>query len=404
MLYTIIGGLWAVIITDVLQFVILTAAVLIVVPLALQSAGGWSTFRAEAPAEFFQWFNEEYSIGFLIAFAIYNMIFIGGNWSYVQRYTSVKTPQSARKVGYLFAGLYVLAPLLWMLPPMIYRTMNADLAGLENEGAYLLICKEVLPVGMLGLMLGGMIFATASSVNTTLNLLAAVVTNDIYKPLRPGATQTEEMRVARLSTLVLGLLTIGVALLIPMVGGIVEVVLSVGAVTGCSLYGPPVWALFSRRQTGQSILLCTVISLGINLFFKFGAPVSLGVELTRGNEMLLGAITPFALLATYELWAIYNQRISHQFLAYTEHRSGYTTAPLSEDDSSQQNTYGLSVLAITLGVVGLLIIGLSAAAQKAAWMVLITGLAIFLIAIIIHPHFQKWIGPNQPAKQKKIEV
>ena len=64
---------------------------------------------------------------------------------------------------------------------MLYRVMNPDLAGLENEGAYLLICKAVLPVGMLGLMLGGMVFATASSVNTTLNLSAAVLTNDIYK-------------------------------------------------------------------------------------------------------------------------------------------------------------------------------------------------------------------------------
>lgn len=44
-----------------------------------------------------------------------------------------------------------------MLPPMIYRVLNPELSGLADEGAYLLMCKEALPSGLLGLMLGGMI-------------------------------------------------------------------------------------------------------------------------------------------------------------------------------------------------------------------------------------------------------
>ena len=156
---------------------------------------------------------------------------------------------------------------------------------------------------MLGLMLGGMIFATASSVNTTLNLSAAVLTNDIYKLLRPNADNRQIMKVARLSTILFGLGTIGVALLVPAAGGIVEVVLSVGAVTGCSLYGPPIWALFSKRHTGRSILACTLLALGINVIFKFVTPYTIGLKLSRAEEMLAGAIIPFALLAAYELWA-----------------------------------------------------------------------------------------------------
>ena len=391
-LYTAIGGLWAVIITDVLQFVILTAAVIIVVPLTLQAVGGWQSFTTNAPEDFFNWYNEEYSIGFLFAFAIYNMIFIGGNWAYVQRYTSVRNTESASKVGYLFAGLYLIAPLLWMLPPMLYRVMNTDLAGLENEGAYLLVCKQVLPVGMLGLMLGGMVFATASSVNTTLNLLAAVVTNDIYKPLWPKASQTTTMRVARVSTVMLGLLTIGVALLIPSMGGIVEVVLSVGAVTGCSLYGPPIWALFSKRQTGKSILLITAISLGINLFFKFLSPIFFDFGLSRAGEMLWGAITPFILLGLYELWAISQGKISTQFNTYGK---SHTYIPTQENLSvgqEDQNTFGMNVLANTLGVVGLLIIGLGFLAQRSIILVLITGGLILVAALLIHPKYRNYFS------------
>src|SRR5690606_5874516 len=117
-LYTVVGGLWGAMITDVIQFIVLTAAVIIVVPLAFDRIGGVEGFFAQAPAEYFLPVTQEYSWLFLLAFGIYNGIFIGGNWAYVQRYTSVDSPKSARKVGYLFAALYLFSPFIWMLPPM----------------------------------------------------------------------------------------------------------------------------------------------------------------------------------------------------------------------------------------------------------------------------------------------
>ena len=187
-IYVAIGGLWAVVVTDVLQFIILTAAVIIVVPLSLDKIGGISEFFTAAPDTFFNLVNSEYTWGFIIAFGIYNLFFLGGNWAYVQRYTSVRTPRDAQKVGWLFSALYVISPILWMLPPMIYRIYNPELAGLADEGAYLMMCKTALPAGMLGMMLGGMIFATASSLNATLNISSGVFTNDIYKYLRPNSS------------------------------------------------------------------------------------------------------------------------------------------------------------------------------------------------------------------------
>ena len=132
-LYVSAGGLRAVVVTDVLQFVILTAAVLIVVPLSFREVGGVSEFLNNTPEGFFKAFSGEFSPMFIIAFAVYNMFFLGGNWSYVQRYTSVNKPADARKVGLLFGLLYLIAPVLWMLPPMIYRGMNPELSGLADE-------------------------------------------------------------------------------------------------------------------------------------------------------------------------------------------------------------------------------------------------------------------------------
>jgi len=382
LLYTVVGGLWAVIITDVLQFVILTAAVIIVVILSVKSVGGFNEFVHKVPENFFDWTNKEYSWWFIAAFAIYNTIFIGGNWAYVQRYTSVKDVKDAKKVGLTFGWLYLLSPFIWMLPPMIYRVINPSLSGLENEGAYLLICKEVLPVGMLGLMLGGMIFATASSVNTTLNLAASVITNDIYKVLKPNASLKSTMQVAKLSTFLFGIGTIIVALIVPAAGGIVNVVLSIGAVTGCSLYGPPIWALFSKRHSGKSILYISVISLLINIGFKFFSEMIFGTPLSRANEMLLGALLPLALLFFYELYAKSQNKISQDYINYSKLTK---EDAIVETSSTEQNTFGLKVLATTLAVVGILILILGLFADNSTELVLSVGSVVVLISLLIHP-------------------
>ena len=387
-LYTVVGGLWGVMITDVIQFIVLTAAVIIVVPLAFDRIGGVGELFAKAPPDFFNIVNEEYSWLFLLAFAIYNGIFIGGNWAYVQRYTTVESPRSASKVGYLFAGLYLVSPFIWMLPPMIYRLVNPELSGLENEGAYLMMCKEVLPKGLIGLMLGGMVFATASSVNTTLNLAAAVFTNDLYKSVRPHAKPKQLMLIAKTSVVVFGLITILVALWVPSAGGIVEIVLSVGAVTGCSLYGPPIWALFSKFHTGRSILWCTILGLGINVYFKFFHPLLTGISLSRAEEMLAGAIIPFALLAGYEIWARSKGKVAQDYVSYKEGQqriAAQTEEDNAEEQSSEvQNRYGLKVLARTMAITSLIFIVLALLAQKGLWITLVIGLLIGLAAFLIY--------------------
>lgn len=379
LLYTAAGGLWAVIITDVLQFIILFAAVLIVVPLSLGKVGGVQNWISQTPDGFFDLLNSEYSPGFLFAFILYNTVYIGGNWAYVQRFTSVKDPQAAKKVGLLFGALYLISPVLWMLPPMIYRTLHPDLAGLENEGAYLLMCREVLPAGMLGMMLGGMIFATASSVNTTLNMSAAVFTNDIYQNLRKGINNRQLMRMARVSTVVFGLVTIGIALLIPAAGGIVEVVISFGAITGVPLFGPAIWALFSRRQTVVSIISTTLFSISISLFFKFGCPWLWDFSLNRAQEMLVGTLVPIAMLAGFEVYQKIKNQADTPFVQ---------PQPEGQDQSAEtsegENRFALKVMSMTLALTGLMIVGLGIMADLGKWIVMPVGAMVLVLGLLIY--------------------
>ncbi|WP_244526768.1 sodium:solute symporter family protein [Pseudozobellia thermophila] len=377
LIYTAVGGLWAVVVTDVLQFVVLTAAVLIVVPLSLNKVGGLGNFVSQAPDNFFNWVNEEYTWGFMVAFGLYNLFFIAGNWAYVQRYTSVATPKDAKKVGWLFGGLYLVSPLVWMLPPMIYRVLNPGLGGLADEGAYLLMCKEVLPVGMLGLMLGGMIFATSSSVNTTLNISAGVLSNDLYRHFRPDAGNDQLVKVGRMATIGLGILTIIIALLVPYMGGIVEVVMSLAAITGGAMFLPPMWALFSKYQTGKSALVVTVITLAINAFFKFLAPTLFDFSFDRAQEMGFGMGIPVLLLTAFEIYA---RTRKIPTLAYDDYRLKVAGKnAVTGEGPSSGNRKGTRVIGIGVALTGLLIVVLSFLADNGA--ALVGGMGGFVLVL-----------------------
>ena len=384
MVYVALGGLRGVVVTDVLQFVILFAAVVIAVPLAFDKIGGVGTFFEKVPEGFFELFEGEYTPGFVIAFAIYNMFFLGGNWAYVQRYTSVKTERDSRKTGWLFGVLYTISPILWMLIPMIYRVYNPSLSGLENEGAYLLMCKEAMPDGLLGLMLGGMIFATASSLNATLNISAGVVTNDKFKRMRPDASEKTLMNVARISTWGFGIMAIIVALLIRSMGGIVNVVISVAALTGVPVYLPVIWSLFSKRQTARTILSATFISLAINLIFKFVTP-HFGLALDRTWEMIVGTAVPVILLAGIEVVLKAKEFIAPEYMAYISGRNVRMRQENAGDteESKRTDRFTQKVLGIGLGLSGVLITVLGFIAEENIVVPVAVGLVVTLIGIYL---------------------
>lgn len=378
-IYTTLGGLRGVIVTDVLQFVILFMAVVIAVPLSFGKIGGVEEFFDKAPQAFFECFNSEYTPWFIFAFCLYNSVFIGGNWSYVQRYTAVKSPGDAKKVGWLFGSLYLISPILWMLPPMIYRIYNPGLVGLDNENAYLLMCKEALPSGFLGLMLGGMVFATASSLNGTLNISAGVFTNDIYKRLHPAASDRSLINVARISTVFFGVLAIVIAMMVRSMGGIVNVVISVAALTGVPLYLPVIWSMFSRRQTGKTLLSVTLLSLAINLFFKFVSPAVLGLTLSRAQEMMLGALSPIVLLTLIEIILIIR---GYERESKTAERSEILEEPQDMPDSNL-NKYTNKVLGISVSVAGGAVVLLGSVAPSDKLIPIFVGLLVCVIGMLI---------------------
>ncbi|WP_113663328.1 sodium:solute symporter family protein [Pedobacter nanyangensis] len=386
--YTAIGGLWAVMVTDILQFVVLTAAVLIILPLVSNEVDGIQGFLDKAPDDFFNLVHGEYTWGFIFAFAVYHIFYIGGNWTFVQRYTSVDSPKSASKVAYLFAGLYILSPILWMLPPMAYRVINPSLSGLDAENAYIMVCKQVLPTGLLGLMLTGMYFSTSASANTALNVVSAVFTNDIYKStINPHADDKKLMFVARASSWFFGIFMILIALIVPYIGGIVEFTLSVGAITGGPLLLPPIWALFSKKLSGKATIYITLISLSVNLLFKIILPLTNDYKLSRASEMLLGVLLPFFMLLVYEIMMRKKAGVSkdyQDYLAFKEEKKQQALV-VDEEEALQikkQNVFGLKMISFSLLFMSVLLLILAFITAKGNTMVISIAVAVMLGAII----------------------
>ena len=386
--YTAVGGLWAVMVTDILQFVILTAAVFILLPLSLGHVGGFEAFTQQVPDDFFNLLNGEYTLGFILAFIFFHIAQIGGNWTFVQRYTSVDSPQSARKVAFLFAALYFVSPVIWMMPPMIYRAINPDLTGLDTENAYLKICQLVLPPGLLGLMLTGMYFSTSASANTTLNVVSAVFTNDVYRGfIKPNATDRQLIRVARLSSWGFGLGMIGIALMVPAAGGIVEVVLSISAISGGPLLAPPLWALFSKRLNGKTTFWITLIALSVNLFFKILSPMLLDFKLSRALETIIGIGLPLLLLLAYELYARSKNLVAEEYLHYQDTKAqriadALEANPAEALEIKKQNRYGMQVIAGALVFVAMILLMLSFLTSSGGLVTRIISMVILLGAII----------------------
>ena len=99
------------------------------------------------------------------------------------------------------------------------------------------------------------------------------------------------------------------------------------------------------------------------------------------------------MLAGYELWAWWKDKISQEYLNFSA-RQLVPESTEQEQVSGRQNIFGLTVLAITLGLVGLLIIGLGIVAQEAKGLVIIMGTVVVLLSLLLHPRFRMQKKPS----------
>jgi solute:Na+ symporter, SSS family len=304
--YTMIGGLWAVLMTDTLQFIVLNLAVIFVIPLSLVQVGGFEGFLQQAPEGFLALTQPmsdseaKYTWLFLIGWVAIHYFMIGAEWAFVQRYLCVPSESDARKSSYLFGALYLFSPFLWLLPPLLWRIRQpipegADAAAVTKmaETAYILSCKAVLPNGMLGLMLAALFSATASMISSQLNVFSGVLTRNIYQPLVGQVSDRQLIFMGRVFTCVLGVFIAGVAMATPHLGGAAKVIITVTEIMVTPLLAPTLFALFFRNLGLRAIWATVGICFPLGLLAKFTGALS---GLWIADTTFIGVILPMLIV------------------------------------------------------------------------------------------------------------
>lgn len=251
--YTMVGGLWAVMVTDALQFLVLFLVTLLVLPAAYFFLGegdvlaGAARLVREAPEGYFGLSVEGQPALFWVTYFLNIVLGYNVNWHIAQRYYSVPDERDTRKMALWCAVLSLVLPLMWITPVMASRVLFPDLAAMwptlaePSEAAFVTLALTILPHGMLGVMVAAIFAATMSSADTTFNWLAAVVTKDVYVPLHERAAGHEpserlQLFVGKLSVATMGLIAIWVGLNMERFGGSFDVYLRAN-----SLYSPPMF-------------------------------------------------------------------------------------------------------------------------------------------------------------------
>ncbi len=204
-IYTIFGGLAAVIYTETLQAVVLLFGAIALTVVGWVEVGGMDGLRAALPPDFFHMMKPTADPSFP-----WTGIFFGapilGIWYWctdqviVQRVLGAKNEAHARG-GALFCGLLKILPVfVLVLPGLIARALYPDIQG---DDAYPTLVVRLLPAGMIGLMVASLMAALMSSLAATFNSASTLVTFDVYKKLYPSATEATLVRVGRLFTVVM---------------------------------------------------------------------------------------------------------------------------------------------------------------------------------------------------------
>ncbi len=256
-IYTMLGGMWSVAFTDVMQFVFMLGGALIVLPLSM-AAVGWMPGLAEKLPEFSLDLVREtgtYNWKFILAIFLLGIEWASVDQGLLQRAFGAENTRTVAK-GLVLAGI-ITTPfaLLWNLPGMAASVLYP---GLENpDQAIPMLLSNLLPPVILGLVVCGLVSSQLSTISGNLNGVATLFTNDIYESLRKRpATDKEVLIIARTMTVLIGVFMIVFAYFVPLMGGAVEAYLTIIGIMDMPLFIVGIlYGLLWKRTTPSAAIV-----------------------------------------------------------------------------------------------------------------------------------------------------
>lgn len=304
LLYTFMGGIWAVSITDVVQGVILLSITFIVMPLALGLVGGPANLINALPALSFDhlYNGVHYTEHWLIS--IFIIMCLGTAAGAAQRFYSVKDERDAKRVGKLAGALFLTVPLVFGVPPLVARVIWPDLAQVDffkpyvgknpQDLVFIALCLQLLPNGLIGVFLAAMLAATMSTLSSVYNMVSSILSKDIYQGwIRPSTTDVGLLKVGRLFSVGLGILvTMMAAVFVNSQFGIFNLMQAFFTLLNIPVVVPIAFGLLFRRVPKWG----AVASIAWGLIVGFVAKFVCGWDI--GPQVYLEFVFSFGIFAT----------------------------------------------------------------------------------------------------------
>jgi solute:Na+ symporter, SSS family len=281
-IYTVLGGLKAVIYTDTFQWILLMAGFIFIgIPTAYIHVGGWKEIRETLPPEFFSLNNLEWQTLANWAIAILPIWFIG--MTLYQRIFASRDVRSAKKAWYI-AGFFewpVMAFMgvsLGLLARVAFEqgALFVEMETIDPEMGLPLLLRTILPPGILGLMMAAYFSAVLSTADSCLMAASGNLTKDIFGSRLDKSSQKIQMRWSQFFTLLLGALAL---LLASQMSNVLELMLYSYSFMVAGLLIPVLFGLFGNKHNPTAAIITMLTGGGVTLSLQLlSFPLPFGLD------------------------------------------------------------------------------------------------------------------------------
>jgi SSS family transporter len=258
-LMTVVGGSWSATAGDFVQMIVVVIITVTMSVLTLIKAGGVGGVLDKVPDHHLDWTlldRPGVLVVFTITLLINQCIQMNSLLEGAARFIFVKDGRSAKKAVLVQTAGLVLLPLIWIIPPMMAAVWHPNIAEefpnltTPSEAAYVAMAMDLLPAGLLGLLVCGIFAATVTSLNSQLNVVGGSFVRNIYiQVMRPRASEKEQILVGRVFMLIYGVIWIALGLSFLQVKELelFELLLKITAATVLPLTVPLFLGIFFKK-------------------------------------------------------------------------------------------------------------------------------------------------------------
>ncbi len=268
-IYTVAGGLSAVIYTDLVQAFILIGGSILLTAIGMDKVGGFAGLRASLPADFFHMIKPAGHTVYPWPGTTLGVIILG-IWYWctdqviVQRALGAKNLVQSRSAAVMTAFLKILPLFIFVVPGLIAAVLWKAEVAADPDMAYPLIVTRLLPAGLAGLMIAALLAALMSSLSSVFNSCSTLITMDVYRKFNPDASERTLVLVGRLSTAAIVVVSI---VWIPMIrflsDQIYQYLQSIQSYIGAPVTAVFLTGILWKRATGKAALTTLVVGMVI---------------------------------------------------------------------------------------------------------------------------------------------